>query len=535
MNFLNKNKKGFFILLIISLFICFASSAFAAEGDIPVLLSYKGKSIGTGFYRNSELWIPAESAKEMGINITVSEDEKSFLLHIENPAQKLDLPVLSTLTGNSLSLAFPLVKEEGVNYFAIANSLAPVTGVTCTRSGNRAAFSPSDGREELSYSPRKITGTVSLVWDHITKESKLPPAAGNMRGINVVSPTWFNLTGGNGTMANRASASYVSWSHEQGYSVWPIFSNGFSQANTTWFFRNQNAKKQYIARLLAYARLYKLDGVNIDFENVDINDRQSFVSFMAELHTYTKAAGLTLSVDVHVPSNSNISRSHNRALLANHSDYVMLMAYDEHWRTCPRSGSVASLPWVERAVQNTIGEGVPAEKLILGVPFYMRLWEEKPAGNKKVKVKAYTLTMPACEEKLRSLGISPRWDTKTGQGYFSYRDKGKTYKVWIENKKSLGLKAALVKKYGLTGIAGWRLYHNTPDIFPLLDGEYFTAPVRTPSQEIYVAPAIKIPPVKQSSISDTKEPASDKELVTPADDEIFNIIQKYKAEEEAKR
>ena len=71
----------------------------------------------------------------------------------------------------------------------------------------------------------------------------------------------------------------------------------------------------------------------------------------------------------------------------------MLMAYDEHWRTSPRAGSVASMPWVERAVQKTIEEGVPPAKLILGVPFYMRKWEETPTGQGKVKVKGSTLTM----------------------------------------------------------------------------------------------------------------------------------------------
>ena len=147
----------------------------------------------------------------------------------------------------------------------------------------------------------------------------------------------------------------------------------------------------------------------------------------------------------------------------------MLMAYDEHWRTSPRAGSVASMPWVEQAVKRTIAEGVPPHKLLLGVPFYMRKWEETPIGQGKVKVKASTLTMAESNSLVSAMGLSPVWLSDKGQFFYSYVSNGKTYKVWAENSDSIGMKLALIEKYGLAGTAGWRKGHETDDIWPVIE------------------------------------------------------------------
>ncbi|MCK9907282.1 glycosyl hydrolase family 18 protein, partial [Frankia sp. Cpl3] len=80
--------------------------------------------------------------------------------------------------------------------------------------------------------------------------------------------------------------------------------------------------------------------------------------------------------DVTIKSSSDRwSRFYDRAALAKVVDYMMVMTYDEYWASSPVAGSVASLPWVEKGLQGVLEE-VPNEKLILGVPFYTRLWKE---------------------------------------------------------------------------------------------------------------------------------------------------------------
>lgn len=467
-------KKIFLLVVtaVMTIFFITLSPVFASDSPVKLIYQKSGSNIsmGKGFFRERDLWIPESALKIMEITYSVSNDGKSFVLNVPFPAGKLGLPALTFLAGNNLSLNFPLLQEGETNYFCIENSLAAVTDVKIKRQGSTVYFVPytmNDMMTEGTYMPKQVCSPITLVWDYVSKTNHDIDGFGKMRGVNAIAPTWFNLTDENGCMANRASAAYVKHAHDRGLVVWPVFTNGFSGPKTSAFFRNPGAMRKYIARILAYSVLYDLDGVNIDFENVNVNDRDLFTRFISLLYGYTRQMGLKLSVDVHVPSNSNISKSHDRGALAEYVDYIMLMAYDEHWRTCRVAGSVASMPWVERAVSNALKEGVPCEKLILGVPFYMRRWEETPI-KKGVRVKARTYTMEESNNTIRSLSLRPKWDNRVGQHYYSFKKNGKTYKVWVEDKKSLQLKASLVYKYGLNGIAGWRIGHNTPDIFPLL-------------------------------------------------------------------
>ena len=141
----------------------------------------------------------------------------------------------------------------------------------------------------------------------------------------------------------------------------------------------------------------------------------------------------------------------------------MLMAYDEHGAASEVSGSVASLPWVEDGIQKTLQEGVPEKKLILGMPLYMRLWQET-----KGKVKAKTLSMAQAEKVIQEKGLVPVWLSKEGQYYFEYQEKNNRYRVWQENRRSLALKASLVNRYNLAGGAYWRSTLETEDVWPAL-------------------------------------------------------------------
>jgi len=145
------------------------------------------------------------------------------------------------------------------------------------------------------------------------------------------------------------------------------------------------------------------------------------------------------------------------------------MAYDQHWRTSPVAGSVASMPWVERAVQGCLGEGVPADKLVLGVPFYMRLWEETPREHNKADVKSFTLTMQEAESNALRVGAELFWLEDLGQHYYSYVENNKTYKVWVENAVSIERKLSLIERHGLAGMAGWRRGHERQDIWKTIN------------------------------------------------------------------
>ncbi|MCE5201575.1 MAG: hypothetical protein LLF78_03560 [Synergistaceae bacterium] len=461
-----------FAALAFSLVIC--NTAFAADGDIPVALNLddgrNNITLDTGFYRGGDLWIPADAARQMGVPLMNGPNGKGFIVNLQDPANIFCDPQIGLLAGNMLPLYFPSLVDNGVSYFNMTG-MERVTGITSERDNRTVTFRKTVAgviQPKRSKPSDAINGKFSLVWAYVTNDNPSLSNEPRIEGLDIISPTWFNLTDGNGSMANRASAAYVEEAHRKGYRVWGLVSNGFSKTNTTAFFRNARAVNLFIARILAYAKLYNLDGINIDFEGMDVNDREAFVRFIALLAPKIRSQGLTLSVDVFIPANSNTSRSHDRGALSRYVDYVVLMSYDQHWRTSPTSGSVASMPWVEQAVQKTIAEGVPPEKLVLGVPLYMRRWEETPIGGGKVKTKAFTLTMSESDMIIQSRRLSPIWINNLGQYFYSYILNGKTYKVWVEDEESIARKLLLIDKYRLAGVAAWRKGHEKPEIWNVI-------------------------------------------------------------------
>ncbi|HHY96193.1 MAG TPA: glycosyl hydrolase, partial [Firmicutes bacterium] len=152
---------------------------------------------------------------------------------------------------------------------------------------------------------------------------------------------------------------------------------------------------------------------------------------------------------------------------ARHADYLAVMTYDEHYAGSPRAGSVASLPWVEKGIQGLLGE-VPAQRLLLGIPFYTRLWKEEKSPEGRIKVSSRALGMADAEAAVAAAGAVPVYDAKSGQDYAEWTQEGATYRIWLENERSLQSRVQLVHRYGLAGVACWRRGFEREDIWPFM-------------------------------------------------------------------
>ncbi|WP_366923954.1 glycosyl hydrolase family 18 protein [Metallumcola ferriviriculae] len=312
---------------------------------------------------------------------------------------------------------------------------------------------------------------INLTWEFVTGRNPDTTKIPQLTGVNVVSPTWFYLSDSRGNIANKASSSYVSWAHRQNYQVWALFSNDFDRERTHAVLTSAGKREQVIDQLLVYASLYQLNGINIDFENVYLKDRELLVQFVRELVPLAHQQGLVVSIDVTIKGGSaNYSLFYDRKALGKAVDYVILMTYDEHWASSPKAGSVASLPWVEDGVRGLL-EDVPQEKLVLGVPFYTRLWIEKEAEDGSLTVKSQALSMNAAERLLEEKGAEVTHDNAAGQHYASWQQGDIVYEIWLENEESMRQRASLVKKYGLAGIASWRRGFEKSSIWQVIDEE----------------------------------------------------------------
>ena len=312
-------------------------------------------------------------------------------------------------------------------------------------------------KNEVAESPvPRIEGPIQLTWEAVyTKNpdtSKIP----SMPGVNVISPTWFELGDADGGIKNLGSLDFIKWAQKQNYQVWGLFSNAFDPALTHETFKNFETRQKMIRQLLHFSQIYQLDGINLDIENVNLDDGPLITQFVREAVPYFHEAGLVVSMDITFISNGgNWSAFYERDKLANLVDYLVVMAYDEHWGSSPKAGSVASLPWVEGNLKRLL-EVVPNDRLILGVPLYARLWEVKDTGE----VSSKALSMGKVKEWLTENGLTPVYDEASGQNYAELyvESEQATYKIWLEDALSLEKRANLAKQYDLAGVASWSRY-----------------------------------------------------------------------------
>ncbi len=286
-------------------------------------------------------------------------------------------------------------------------------------------------------------------------------------GLDIISPTWFSLNV-DGIILNLADQSYVKAAKDKGLDVWALFSNSFDPDWTHEMLSSLELRKKVIGQLALYASLYDLDGINIDFENVYLDDKALFTEFVAEFAQVLHQQNMTVSIDVTVPWGSErYSLFADREALSKSVDYVMLMAYDEHWASIQTPGSVASRDWVEKGIAESL-KLIPKDKLILGIPFYSRVWSQ--IGNGKVSSKA--LGFEGQGNWLSSTSAKAVYDSDTGQNYAEAMVEGSRQRIWLEDATSLSMRLQLADKYDLPGIAGWSLLFTTEEVWSQIQSEY---------------------------------------------------------------
>lgn len=297
---------------------------------------------------------------------------------------------------------------------------------------------------------------VNLFWEAVYERKPNPAKFGELPGVNVASPTWFKIVDVKGNVRSQADSSYVQWAHKQGMEVWGVLTNSFDADLTTQALSTYEKRMNAIVQMLEYADLYGMDGINIDFENVYTKDGDNVTQFMRELKPMAQARNLIVSIDVTPKSNSEMwSLFLDRRALGAVADFLIVMAYDEHWASSPTAGSVASLPWVENSISRILEEDdVPAEKLILGVPLYTRIWSETTADG-KTKVSSKAVGMNAVQEIITKKKLTPTLDKDAGQNYVEYKEDGTLRKIWIEDKLSLKARVELAKSFKLGGVGSW--------------------------------------------------------------------------------
>ncbi len=303
-----------------------------------------------------------------------------------------------------------------------------------------------------SYTYLTMDQPVNLVWHQVMSadaNAGLSDAIQNMTGVNVISPTWFYVQDNSGNIINNATADYVATAHEKGLKVWGLVDNFTMDISTYEVLSKTSSRQHLVGELIAAATGAGIDGINVDFEQLSEDVGIHFLEFLRELSIECHKNNLVLSVDNPVPE--DFTSHYDRAEQGRVVDYVIIMGYDEHYVGSAEAGSVASLPWVEKGVQDTIAE-VPAERVINAMPFYTRLWKTE-AGS----LSSEAIGMDTAQRVISENNAQVYWDSDVSQNYGSYESEGCTYQIWIEDAQSIAAKVQLVSKYNLAGVAAWKL------------------------------------------------------------------------------
>ena len=313
-----------------------------------------------------------------------------------------------------------------------------------------------------NYSYLTMDSKVNMVWHQVTStdaNAYFADATANMTGVNVISPTWFYLTDTSGNIANIASADYVSQAHEKGLQVWGLIDNFTQEVSTTETLSSTAARQNIISQLVQAAQDVGMDGINVDFESLSEDVGIHFLEFLRELSIECHKNNLVLSVDNPVPE--DFTSHYDRAEQGRVVDYVIIMGYDEHY-VGSEAGSVASLPWVEQGIQDTLEE-VPAERVINAIPFYTRLWRTT-GGN----VTSEAIGMDQAQQTIAESNVETYWDKTTSQNYGKYDIDNSTYQIWLEDAQSVAEKVKLVSKYDLAGVSAWKLGFENSGIWQVI-------------------------------------------------------------------
>jgi len=386
---------------------------------------------------------PIAAQLSRGDEVVVFSDDAGSFVRVRTPQGLLGYILADEISGTSLTNRFDITGRTRILHDWVDNT--------------------------TPRPPRWDGGKINLVWEaaHNQTANAIRMETPFHRGVTVVAPTWFDLDLETLSIRSVANRAYVDWAHAQGVYVWAkVFD--MNNATARAILMDRDARRTVINQLVTYVERYNLDGINIDFEHLHAPQGPYKIQFLRELSVAMRDKDIVLSAAVLVPM--PWSRFYRRGLIALTVDFVMVMAYDEHWSTSPVSGPVASLPWVQQGIIDMLYE-VPRQQLLMGLPFYNRIWREVVDSDAPPTTRH--LGMNATREFFAENGFTDwEWDSSIGSyyGYFITVEDGETvkYRVWLEDERSIAAKMQIYAVYDLAGVAGWRRGFESAGVWEVL-------------------------------------------------------------------
>lgn len=306
-------------------------------------------------------------------------------------------------------------------------------------------------------------------WD---QERALESFSRNTDIVKYLSMFWYFLTP-DGQVATYDGVdedkALIADAQSKGATVLALIANSPDNGSNEWdasrvrdTITDAESRQGHIEDLIRLTTEFGFDGINIDYEALDRSDRRIFSTFIEELAIALHGEGKILAVALHPktaeyrPSEDNGSHAQDWKHIARYADQLHFMTYGEHVGS-DDPGPVASLGWIEEVIKYALEEqDVPKEKFFLGVPLYAEAWKVTTDGN-SVGLNQ-ELTYADIEREIIEYDADVQWDDASDSPFIEI-DRGNDEKTvyWFENQRSVNRKLALMRHYGLSNLAFWRL------------------------------------------------------------------------------
>ena len=316
-------------------------------------------------------------------------------------------------------------------------------------------------RKDIKMTEKPVIGFHQVLSNY--PSSQLPDLLKNTKGMNVIAPTWFVIRNNEGDIRSIANDKYSLHCHGRKLKVWATLNNfDLMNIDEKIVFSSTKIRRKMIDKILREVSVNNLDGINLDIEQLPEDAGEDYTEFVRELSIELNKVGCALSIDTYIPYNFN--KQYNLKEYNDFCDYVIIMAYDEHYAGSKVAGSVSSINYVRDAINLSLAQ-VNKEKLIIGLPLYTRLWTTKVDGT----VTSIAGGAASIEQSAISQGLKFTFDNETLQNYGTKTTlDGDLVECWMEDDTSLAYKMIEIRNADLAGTAAWKLTHERDKSFSII-------------------------------------------------------------------
>ncbi len=345
--------------------------------------------------------------------------------------------------------------------FPTATPVVPTPSPTSSTTPRIAGLHPKSGRHIAAWLPPSLSGGARASFD-VNKDI-----------FDEISPFWYS-TDENGQLYGNRNDELVILAHENNILVLPSIHNVGNYDIVVNILADPQLRSHHIQNILNEVLSRNYDGIDIDYESLDVSMREPFSAFIIELADVLHAHGKLLSVAVHAKDSDygGLGGFQDWAVIGEHADRLRIMTYDYHWRG-GSPGPVAPLYWVQPVAEYAVSVVDPA-KVFLGIPFYGYDWP--PQGN------ARGLPWGDIEDLIDEQDLTVNLMQRNSEGqvdesWFRYQSDEGMREVWFMTDSGLESKLDLVQSMDLAGIAIWQIGYEKPEYWEVIRDKLVQDPV----------------------------------------------------------